>query len=57
MSAGENLVPRMHITASLSNLVVVQSLSHVQLFTTRWTAACQASLVLSPPEFVQIHVY
>ena len=25
-------------------LVIVQSLSHVWLFTTRWTAACQASL-------------
>ena len=24
--------------------VVIQSLSHVQLFVTRWTAACQASL-------------
>ena len=26
------------------NFVVVQSLSHVQLFVTSWTAACQASL-------------
>ena len=25
-------------------VAIVQSLSHVQLFTTSWTAACQASL-------------
>ena len=28
----------------LKSLVVTQSLSHVQLFVTPWTAACQASL-------------
>ena len=30
-----------------SLLVVVQSLSHVQLFATPWTAACQASLSIA----------
>ena len=29
---------------TMAALVVVQSLSHVQLFATPWTAACQASL-------------
>ena len=29
-------------------VVVVQSLSHVQLFVTPWTAACQASLSFAP---------
>ena len=29
---------------SFRHMVVVQSLSHVQLFATLWTAACQASL-------------
>ena len=34
------------------NVVVVQSLSRVQLFVTPWTAACQASLSsTSLPEF------
>ena len=31
-------------TRLLSNFIVVQLLSHVQLFATPWTAACQASL-------------
>ena len=31
----------------LTCFVVVQSLSHVQLFTTPWTAACQASLSIT----------
>ena len=35
----------------------VQSLSHVQLFVTPWTAACQASLSFPVPEFAQIHVH
>ena len=30
-----------------SSVVVVQSLSHVQLFVTPWTAACQASLSIT----------
>ena len=32
---------------SVSKQVVVQLLSHVQLFETPWTAACQASLYFS----------
>ena len=32
------------ITSTTSLIVVVQSLSHVRLFSTPWTAACQASL-------------
>ena len=36
----------------------VQSLSHVQLFATPWTAACQASLfITNSPEFTQTHVH
>ena len=40
------------------DLVVVKSLSRVQLFATPWTAAPQASLVLHhPPEFPETHVH
>ena len=39
----------------------VQSLSHVLLFVTSWTAACQASMFInnsqSLPEFTQTHVH
>ena len=34
----------------LQNSCSVQSLSHVQLFVTPWTAACQASLSISNPQ-------
>ena len=34
----------MRVEPSLKGIVVVQTLSHIQLFTTPWTAACQASL-------------
>ena len=34
-------------TIHLVGVVVVQSLSHVQLFVTPWTAACQASLCIT----------
>ena len=38
--------------------VVVQLLSHVQLFMTPWTAACQASVFLYYlPEFAQTHIH
>ena len=37
-------------------MVVVQSLSHVQLFATPWTAAHQASPSHYLPESAQIHV-
>ena len=37
--------------------LVVQSLCHVQLFATPWTAACQASLSFTILEFAQIHVH
>ena len=36
--------------------VKVKSLSRVQLFTTPWTAACQASLSFIISQFAQIHV-
>ena len=38
-------------------LVVVQSLSHVQLFVTPWTAAHQASLSLVVSQITQTHVH
>ena len=45
-------------SAFLSWVAVAQSLSHVQLFATPWTAACQASLVHHYlPEFAQAHVH
>ena len=38
---------------NVSNYVVIQSLSHVRIFATLWTAAHQASFVLHYlPEFV-----
>ena len=37
--------------------VVVQLLSHVQLFVTPWTAALQASLSFTLPELAQTHVH
>ena len=41
-----------------SDVVVVQSLSHVWLFVTPWIVACQAPLSSTYlPEFVQIHVH
>ena len=40
-----------------SSYIVVQLLSHVWLFGTKWTAARQASLSFSLLEFVQAHVY
>ena len=36
---------------------VVQSLSHVRLFATPWTAACQAPLSFTLLEFVQVYVH
>ena len=38
-------------------IVVVQSLSHIQLFATPWTAAHQPPLSITIPEFAQTHVY
>ena len=41
-----------------ARIFVFQSLSHVRLFATPWTAACQASLSPSPsPELAQTHVH
>ena len=40
-----------------TEVVIVQSLSHVQLFATLWTAAHQASLSFTIPEFAQTHVH
>ena len=37
--------------------IVVQLLSHVRLFVTPWTAACQASVFHHLPEFAQTHVH
>ena len=36
-------------------IVSVQSLSHVQLFMTPWTAACQASLISQAHTYPQTH--
>ena len=42
----------------LFTIVVIQSLSRVQLVVTPWTAACQASLVPHHlPELAQTHVH
>ena len=41
----------------LGTVVVVQSLSPVRLFATPWTAALQASLSITIPEFAQTHVH
>ena len=38
-------------------VVVVQLLSHVQLFATPWTAAHQAILSFTVSQFAQIHVH
>ena len=38
-------------------VVVVQSLSRIRLFVTPWTAARQASLSITNPEFTQTHVH
>ena len=40
-----------------SIIIVVQLLSHVQLFVTSWTAIYQASQVFTLPEFCQNHVH
>ena len=39
----------------MSPLVVVQMLSHVWIFMTPWTAACQAPILHCLPEFAQTH--
>ena len=42
----------------IPELVIIQSLRHVQLFVTLWTAACQASLSFNHlPELAQTHVH
>ena len=51
-----------HLLATYSKpipeLVIIQSLGHVQLFATLWTAACQASLSFNHlPELAQTHVH
>ena len=43
--------------ASLRQFSSVQSLRRVQLFATPWTAARQASLFITLPEFTQTHVH
>ena len=51
-------VSKSHWDAACWRLVVVQSLSCVSLFSTPWTAACQASLSItnswSPPKLISI---
>ena len=43
---------------SLSSVQSVQSLSHVQLFVTPWTAACQASLsITNSQSLLKTHVH
>ena len=45
------------LRTSILLVVAVQSLSHVQLFVTPWTAVCQASVLHYLSEFAQIHVH
>ena len=45
------------ILTSISIYSSVQSLSHVRLFATTWTAARQASLSITNPQFTQTHIY
>ena len=45
------------VILGLLYVVVVQSLSHVQLFTTPWTAARQAPLSFCLLEFAQVQVH
>ena len=52
-SAGNWIKDLLSMALSTSS---VQLLSHVQLFATPWTAACQASLSSQLPEFTQTHV-
>ena len=49
------IITRLFISCSVQ-FSSVQSLSHVQVFETPWTAAHQASLSFSLPEFAQIYV-
>ena len=52
--------PKVPWTARRSNQSIfssVQSLSHVWLFETRWTAGCQASLVIPTPGVAETHVH
>ena len=49
--------PEGHGSQAALLLVVVQSLSHVPLFATPWTATPQASVILYLPEFAQTHVH
>jgi len=44
------------VKSTVSDAGSVQLLSHVRLFVTPWTAACQASLS-KLPEFTQTHVH
>ena len=45
-------------SVTIGENIVVQLLSHVWLFVTPWTAACQASLSAHhPPDFAQVHVH
>ena len=39
-----SITSRVHFASTYAQCFVVQSLSHVQLFATQWTASCQASL-------------
>ena len=45
------------VHSGFSIVAVVQLLSHVQLFVTPWTAACQASLSITISQFAQSHVH
>ena len=51
------LCPCLQHKAQLKPFSSVQSLSHVPLFATPWTAAHQASLHHQLPEFTQTHVH
>ena len=50
------IIDNLSTLLSCFSLVVVESLSHVRLFMVPWTAARQAPLCSTIPEFVQVHV-
>ena len=51
------MVTTLSCVSHVSCFVVVQSPSHVQLFATPWTTACQAFLSFTISQFAQVHVH
>ena len=54
---GEHSIFPLMVISIAPKFSSVQSLSHVRLFATPWTAAHQASLSIIILEFTQIHVH